>query len=148
MKDLFLGLVVGFVSALFIAPRLFEREPIEIERRDTLYLRDTVVIEQPKLITQRVVDSIPVYVTRTDTLRDTLYVEREQKIYSSDYYKAWVSGFEPALDSIHIFSQREVVTITPKKKRWGIGLQAGYGYSLGGWSPFVGIGISYNLWQW
>ena len=37
------------------------------------------------------------------------------------------------------------VTTKPKKKRWGLGLQAGYGYP-GGF--YVGGGVSYNLWLW
>lgn len=148
MRDLFLGLVLGFLCALFIAPRLIDHEPTEIVRRDTILVRDTVVVEQPKIITERIIDSIPYIIAHTDTLRDTLYVARSQKIYSEEDYKAWVSGYEPSLDSIYIFPQKEIVTITPKKKRWGIGLQAGYGYAFGGWSPYVGIGITYNLFQW
>ena len=36
-------------------------------------------------------------------------------------------------------------TIVPKKKRWGLGLQVGYDYIGEG---YVGIGISYNIFQW
>jgi len=36
-------------------------------------------------------------------------------------------------------------TIKSKKKRWGLGLQAGYGYP-GGF--YVGAGVSYNLFYW
>ena len=37
------------------------------------------------------------------------------------------------------------VVVKPKKKRWGLGLQAGYGYP-GGF--YVGAGVSYDLRQW
>ena len=37
------------------------------------------------------------------------------------------------------------VVVKPKKKRWGFGLQAGYGYP-GGF--YVGGGVSYNLFMW
>ena len=37
------------------------------------------------------------------------------------------------------------VVVKSKKKRWGLGLQAGYGYP-GGF--YVGGGISYDLFQW
>lgn len=35
-----------------------------------------------------------------------------------------------------------------KKKRWGIGISAGYGICTGGLSPYVGIGINYSLFCW
>ena len=37
------------------------------------------------------------------------------------------------------------VPIKSKKKRWGLGLQAGYGYPSG---FYVGGGVSYNLFMW
>ena len=37
------------------------------------------------------------------------------------------------------------VVVKSKKKRWGLGLQVGYGYP-GGF--YVGGGVSYNLFMW
>lgn len=90
----------------------------------------------------------------TDTIRigDTV-VYREQAYYEDSLYRAWVSGYRPRLDSLQIFPRTVYRTVTndiyhtivPKKKRWGLGLQAGYGYP-GGW--YAGVGINYNLFQW
>ena len=90
----------------------------------------------------------------TDTIHigDTV-VPREQAYYEDSLYRAWVSGYRPRLDSLQIFPRTVYQTVTndiyhtvtPKKKRWGLGLQAGYGYPCG-W--YVGAGVSYNLWQW
>ncbi len=90
----------------------------------------------------------------TDTIHigDTV-VQREQAYYEDSLYRAWVSGYRPRLDSLQIFPRtvyQNVTndiyhTITPKKKRWGLGLQAGYGYP-GGW--YVGAGVSFNLLMW
>ena len=90
----------------------------------------------------------------TDTIRigDTV-VLREQAYYEDSLYRAWVSGYRPRLDSLMVFPKTvyQTVTndiyhtITPKKKRWGLGLQAGYGYPSG---IYAGVGISYNLFQW
>lgn len=90
----------------------------------------------------------------TDTIHigDTV-VKREQTYYEDSLYRAWVSGYRPRLDSLQIFPKtvyQNVTndiyhTVTPKKKRWGLGLQAGYGYP-GGW--YVGAGISCNLFMW
>ena len=67
--------------------------------------------------------------------------------------EAWVSGYRPRLDSLMVFPRTVYRTVTndiyhtivPKKKRWGFGLQAGYGYP-GGF--YVGGGVSYNLFMW
>ena len=36
----------------------------------------------------------------------------------------------------------------PRQKRWGLGLSVGYGYSFNKFSPYIGIGINYNLINW
>ena len=71
-----------------------------------------------------------------------------QKVYSDDStYTAYISGFNQRLDSLIFHPKREVVTITKWKppKRWSIGIQAGYGMSRNGMQPYIGIGVSYNL---
>lgn len=78
-------------------------------------------------------------------------VEVEIPIVSKEYedslYHLWVSGYNVRLDSINVYSRlREIkIPVPAKKKRWGLGLQAGYGCP-GGW--YAGVGISYNLFQW
>jgi len=32
------------------------------------------------------------------------------------------------------------------RRRWGVSLMAGYGWA-GKWTPFVGVGVSYNLFR-
>lgn len=71
-----------------------------------------------------------------------------QRVYADSMYRAYVSGYRPRLDSIFVYPRTSYITTTVKEKpkRWGIGLQAGYGYSPGnGMSPYIGIGVSYNL---
>lgn len=73
----------------------------------------------------------------------------QQKIYEDSSYTAYVSGYNPSLDSIFIYPRHDVITITKiakeKRKRWNIGIQAGYGYTPKGFQPYVGIGGSYNF---
>ena len=127
------------------------QEPLPVEIRTetkvkTVVKVDTLLISPPLA---------PLLVFRlTDTMRigDTV-VYREQAYYEDSLYRAWVSGYRPRLDSLMVFPKtvyRTVTndiyhTITPKKKRWGLGLQAGYGYPSG---IYAGVGISYNLFQW
>ena len=98
---------------------------------------------------------VPLLIIRlTDTMHvgDTV-IHREQAYYEDSLYRVWVSGYRPRLDSMQVFPRTVYQTVTndiyhsiiPKKKRWGIGLQAGYGYPHG-W--YIGAGISYNLFMW
>jgi len=126
-------------------------EPLPAEIRtetkvNTVVKVDTLLISPPMA---------PLLVFQlTDTIRigDTV-VHREQAYYEDSLYRAWVSGYRPRLDSLQIFPRTVYQTVTndiyhtivPKKKRWGLGLQVGYDYIGEG---YVGIGISYNIFQW
>lgn len=148
-------LVITFFVARFTSP---SKTRTEIQR-DTIVRIDTFVsIPEPKIV--RVVDSIPVpypvYETKTDTLLvvDTLYLPRTQKHYKEAEYEAWVSGYQPSLDSIWVYNKTsEVNTISvPSRKRWSIGVQAGYGVQLSPngvvAAPYIGVGVTYNLFSW
>jgi len=92
------------------------------------------------------------------TAIDTIELPKMQRVYSDDStYKAWVSGYEPRLDSIEVYQNtiKETVTIqlpAEKKKRtfwqrFNIGVQAGYGLGLDDKKthPYVGCGIGFNF---
>ena len=121
---------------------------------DTLRFRDTVFIDRPAPLEVMVVDTMLVAVTDTVTVNDTVYLSlpRETKLYGDSTWRAQVSGFRPSLDWIEVYPQTTVVTKTffvSPRKRWGLGLQAGYGaYVSGGQvmlAPYIGVGISYDL---
>lgn len=93
----------------------------------------------------------------TETAEEADSVDAElpitQKEYEGENYRAWVSGYEAKLDSVEVYSRREVVTIreppdkrNKRNKRWGVGVSAGYGVTPSGMQPWVGVSISYNLW--
>ena len=76
-----------------------------------------------------------------------------QKRYDDSLYTAWVSGFEPNLDSI-LIHQREVTntititnTITKPASRFSIGPSVGLGYGIANKKAdvFVGITATYNI---
>lgn len=70
-----------------------------------------------------------------------------QRIYETEDYRAYVSGYNAALDSIFVMSKTTTIRIRDpvKPKRFSIGLQAGYGMTPKGFQPYVGIGVSVNL---
>lgn len=41
-------------------------------------------------------------------------------------------------------SQKSYINL-PKQKKWGIGVNAGYGITKSGLSPYIGLGVNYNL---
>ena len=129
--------------------------------RDTLIVRDTLrdTVPRPVLVcfdhwdtlrvAVRTVDTLRVAVRTVDTLRDSVYIPVpipiERKEYRTDDYRAIVSGYRPRLDLMEVYRKTRTVTVTKEPKRWGIGPTAGFGIP-GGW--YVGIGVSYDLWQW
>lgn len=70
-----------------------------------------------------------------------------QKVYEDTLYKAYVSGYEPKLDSITIKQKTTYITHTIRNKEpwFRIGLQAGYGLTPKGMMPYFGVGLSYRL---
>lgn len=87
----------------------------------------------------------------SDTVADSVavLVPMERKVYTdSANYRAVISGAWASLDTIEVYPRREVVTIKqpPDTRRWGVSLMAGYGWA-GKWTPFVGVGISCNLFR-
>lgn len=82
---------------------------------------------------------------------DTVWatVPRMQKRYEDSLYTAWVSGYEPRLDSIEVYRERLFVTQTVTKRgRFNVGLTGGFGYGIFTRKPdiFVGIGCTLRLW--
>ena len=126
-------------------------EPLLAEIRTETKVK-TIVKVDTLLISPPMAPLLVVLLTDTMRIGDTV-VHREQAYYEDSLYRAWVSGYRPRLDSLQIFPRtvyRTVSndiyhTITPKKKRWGLGLQVGYGYPSG---IYAGVGVSYDLWIW
>ena len=161
MKKLAIAVLLAALMLLsgYLLGRRADRAPdsAEIVRTDTLRLRDTVLVDRPVPVEVRVTDTMLVAVTDTVVVNDTVYLSlsRETRVYGDSTYRAQVSGFRPALDWIEVYPQTTVVTrniFADSRKRWGVGLQAGYGaYMSGGQvrlAPYVGVGISYDILQW
>ena len=139
-------LLIACVAAWF---RPHEQSPAEVRVETKI---KTVVKVCTLSVSPPMAPLLTLKLTDTIHIGDTV-VQREQAYYEDSLYRAWVSGYRPRLDSLQIFPKtvyRNVTndiyhTVTPKKKRWGLGLQAGYGYP-GGW--YVGAGVSWNLVMW
>ena len=118
---------------------------------DTLYVRDTLTVYKPSKVTRTVKDTVRVIVreTQIDTMHDTVfvYLPQESIVWQDDRCIVYAHGINPQVDSVTHFNSDAVVTrtVTGRPKRWGIGVSAGYGMSKDGLSPYIGLGISYNI---
>ena len=72
-----------------------------------------------------------------------------QKRYEGEDYRAYVSGYEPSLDSIFVFPKTTIIRERSYKppNKWHIGITGGYGYGFKSKQaePYIGIGITYSL---
>lgn len=130
--------------------------PATVTVHDTTW-RDTTMHQPVAAETIRTSRVIKVKIpspAHTDTLHDSILVQLpiEQRRYTDTLYTAWVSGYNPALDSITIH-QREITntvtrTIVNPAPRFAVGVQAGAGYGITTRRPdiFIGIGANIRLW--
>jgi len=131
-------------------------QEVTIETKvDTLVIRDTIKQIEPLLVTKTVVKKDTIAVTDTLTLRDTLYLflEREQIRWEDSLAVVYASGVNPQVDSVIHYTNDRIITIETvktikEKARWGVGIQAGVGVTMKGISPYVGVGVNYNLLSW
>lgn len=83
---------------------------------------------------------------KTDTV--TVSLPFVQKQYKDSSYSAWISGYEPSLDSIRVFPTttiiRESKVVRQKDRRWGVFGGVGIGVS-DRIAPCVGVGIGYRI---
>lgn len=130
-----------------------------IQQADTLVIHDTITREMPVYITKTRVRTEYVPVRDTLRLHDTLFVPItiEKRVYKDSLYRAEISGYKPSLDKIEIYQQTRTITrveqvLVKDKKRWGLGIQAGYGVGIHSGvvytTPYIGVGVSYNLLRW
>lgn len=106
------------------------------------------------IIAERDTLTIPLYGTGAGgeprCSSDSVLVElpKIQRHYADSTYEAWVSGpLDPRLDSVKVFAPTTVITQRQWKppKRWHIGVTAGYGYGAKGFQPYIGVGVTYSI---
>ena len=94
-------------------------------------------------------ENIPRDVNVADSNKVDVIIPITQKRYEGENYSAWVSGYEPRLDSILVSQRTDVITIKERKpaNKWHIGITGGYGYGFKSRQaePYIGIGITYSI---
>lgn len=128
-------------------------------RKDRYGTVTAIVVTRTKVDTLIMLSPQPyIALASGDTIKvDGCRHAKEAKVYTDDStYTAWVSGVRPSLDSIRTYRHTQYVDRyiyrdvihQPKSKRWGIGLNAGYGIGKGGLSPVLAVTVNWNLFQW
>jgi hypothetical protein len=142
----FLGLCTGF----FTAKAIYDQPLEESVTRDTVIVYDTIPHYYPKPVDSAVVRYVTkvLPVVRYDTIfRENSVSFRENSVtdsvavvvpittkhYRAMEYDAWVSGYEPSLDSIKVYQKTEVITATITKikppNKWELDIVGGIDYN-------------------
>lgn len=131
---------------------------------------DTAPVPRDSIVVKYVYETIPItpppkadvdsQETSTPELPDSLaitikgdsaevVIPMTQTTYETENYRAYVSGYRAKLDSLFITQPITTVRICEptKPKRFSVGLQVGYGMTPKGFMPYVGVGVSVNLWS-
>lgn len=162
MKKAFWILVAVLIASIAVNVWQWRHQP-EAETRvehDTVW-KDSIIREPAPaetIQTGRVV-YIKVAVPQPQTQRDTVHDSIEvpvpimQKRYDDSLYTAWVSGFEPNLDSLQLHQPEIITTVTKTIVKPSplitVGIQAGGGYGIFNreFDMYVGVGAQINLWR-
>ena len=133
--------------------------PSVVIERDTVW-KDSIIREPAPVETINIGRTVylripyPEYLPG-DTINDSIDVPVPivQKRYEDSLYTAWVSGFEPALDSIDLrlptVTETVTKTIVKPSPLFSIGIQTGAGIGIISRQPdfYIGVGGQLNLWR-
>lgn len=166
MKKALIFVVILLIASMVANVLLWRQSQLEEHREiyiDTIPYRTPIPVDS--FVIRYVTEKLPIApdpcastdITTIDTLvtkiespcKDSVEVAIPitQKVYEDSTYRAYVSGFHPALDSIFITQRKEVIYIRSptKRKRWSVGIQVGAGITPSRVEPYLGVGISYNI---
>ena len=97
--------IVIVILAVCLVLSLTHKKEVILEKHTidtvTIVRIDTITERFPQFVSERVVDTIFLEKTPENVLKLTL----TQRYYSTDSYQAWVSGYNPNLDSINVYNK-------------------------------------------
>ena len=149
-----LGCVVSYfpIKAYFQAKSCAQTTEVVrvVIKRDTLRLNP--ILREIHKVTH---DTIKIVLNDTIVRRDTIYLEREQRVYSDEDYTAFVSGISPRLDSIFVYPKTIYETRFATQDEWRritFGLQVGVGgviplssSSVPSLGAYIGVGLGFRF---
>lgn len=150
---LWVALIVSVLLNVLLAGRAAKTGQTEVVRADTIVVRDTVRIVEPKIVKEEVVRYEKVYLQAIDTIfkMDSIgvMVSVTERTYEDSTYKAVVRGYNPELVSLDIYRQQTTVYRQQTRKPnvvVGIGPYAGFGNK--GFNYGIAVNVSVPIWSW
>ena len=113
------------------------KEPVEVIRYKDRVFRDTVTIK--------------------DTIKQVVDIPMERVTYEDSLYKAILSGYKPRIESMEIYAPHTTIETNTEQiitkyrndySRWSLGVSGGYAIINNGLSPYIGVGINYDVLRW
>lgn len=168
-KDEIKGLIVlvavfalGGLCGFFTGKAVYQPTYGEKVTRDTIRVTDTIPHYYPRPVEKQVVryvtrflpvhstDTVNRYITMTDTM--LVEVPIESRHYHGKEYDAWVSGYEPSLDSIKVYNETQYITETitktvkDKGKHFFLDVGAGCQYKFNAKTivPYAELGLRFK----
>lgn len=170
MKDFFKNIsniLIIILLALFLVKtyqynKIYEKynyllaNPITREKTVVKYQLDTL------RFTQYIPVNVEKTILRIDTVKikekdkiddDKITLPIEQRQYKDSSYVAWISGYQPKLDSIYVFQKTKIVerekqTILRDNNKFNIGVGPYIGIDKSGKTSYgIGISLSYSLFK-
>jgi hypothetical protein len=120
--------------------------PAPVLVAETGQIRAKLPVAELPVIELSIIDSLPAVADSAEVI-----IPVSTKIYEDSLFRAVISGYNVSLDSIQIYRQTVYVDrwhegVKAKTRRWALGVQVGYGTDFKGMHPYIGVGVSYNLW--
>lgn len=155
--------LIWFAFGFFFAKHRYNKPFEEKVERDTVIIHDTIPDYLPTPKDSATIKWVTKWLpsaTKTDTItrwdyfvvHDSVAVEMPitTKHYGNEQYDAYISGFEPNLDSIFVYQDEvivtEVRTISKPPNKVGLYLDAGADYTFNDkqWIPHAGGEFVFN----
>lgn len=155
--------LIWFAFGFFVAKHHYNKPFEEKVERDTVIIHDTIPDYLPTPKDSATIKWVTKWLpsaTKTDTItrwdyfvvHDSVAVEMPitTKHYGNEQYDAYISGFEPNLDSIFVYQKEvlvtEVRTISKPPNKVGLYLDAGADYTFNDkqWIPHAGGEFVFN----
>lgn len=167
-KRIFYCLIVAI--ALCVSLAIYNRctsKPVVVDvKRDTVVVYDTIpdILPKPKdsVLTKYITRYLPLVsndtIVKTDVMmcHDSVLVEVPitSKHYGNEQYDAYVSGYEPNLDSIFVYQKTEYITETITKmkppNKWELDGMAVVNYNpkTQKYTPYIGGELTFKPSRW
>ncbi|WP_163320685.1 DUF6808 domain-containing protein [Dysgonomonas sp. 520] len=120
---------------------------------DTIYVRDSIIITEPKYITKYQTHITTDTLYTTDSVLVPVHLPIETAIYQDSTptykYKAIVSGYRATLEELNIYTctpQYNTAITKYKPYKWSLSLGASYQPFNNTFHPSINIG--YNIFSW